>query len=62
LKDISENVMERALKASTGGRPYATITYLSALTDYPDSVFDYEKNEMEINKAIRESFKGINVR
>lgn len=36
--------------------------YFSALSDYPDAAFDYEANEQKINKAIKESYKNVNVR
>ncbi len=39
-----------------------TLQYLSALADFPDSVFDYKNQEQELNKTIKNSFKNLNVR
>jgi len=62
IKDIGENVLQKALRSSEQGRHYIALTYLSAISDYPDNIFDYETNEQNINKAIREAYKNLNVR
>lgn len=45
LKDIAENVMSKAIQQYEGGRHGVALYYLSALSDYPDSLFDYEQTE-----------------
>lgn len=62
INDVGGNVLERALRQSELGRHYSALTYLSALSDYPDALFDYEQNEQKINKMIREAYKNLNCR
>lgn len=35
---------------------------LSALTDYPDFIFEYDKNEAMIDNIIKESYKNTSIR
>lgn len=37
------------------------LNYLTSLSDYPDSVFDYQVNEAKITKLIKEAYKGLSV-
>lgn len=62
LKDIADGVIKKANNASSQGRDFQVLQYLSALSDYPDSVFDYKNNEQQINKMIRDALKNLNVR
>lgn len=54
--------MERAYAQKENGRSVIALSYLSALSDYPDSIFNYESNEANINKIVRESYKTLNIR
>jgi hypothetical protein len=45
LKDIAEGTIKKAQQSSTNGRDYNVLQYLSALSDFPDSCFDYKNNE-----------------
>ena len=62
IRDIGEGVLKRATAANANGRDFNALLYLSALSDYPDSVFDYKQNEQSINKMIRDAYRNLNVR
>lgn len=62
LNEVTSNVMEQVQKQSEAGRHYQVLVYLSALSDYPDSVFNYEENEQKINKIIKDAYKNISIR
>ena len=44
------------------GRYSIALNYLSAISDYPDTSFDYEENEAKINKLVKDCFANLNVR
>jgi len=50
------------LKESAASRHYNALVFLSALSDYPDQVFNYEKRESEIKKVIKEAYKNVALR
>ena len=62
LKRVAECILAKAVKAEAAGKQFTVITYLSALSDFPDGSFDWDKQEQQINKMIRESFKSMSVR
>ena len=62
LKKVAETILAKAIKADAAGKDYAVITYLTALSDYPDSAFDWTTQEQQINKLIRDSYKKMSVR
>jgi hypothetical protein len=62
LKDIADGVLKKATQSSIAGRDFQVLQYLSALSDFPDSCFDYKVNEQQINKMIRDAYKNLNVR
>jgi hypothetical protein len=62
LKDIADGVMKKATQSSIAGRDYQVLQYLSALSDFPDSCFDYKVNEQQINKMIRDAYKNLSIR
>ena len=62
LRDIADGVIKKANNSSTNGRDFQVLQYLSAMSDFPDSVFDYKTNEQQINKMIRDAFKNLSVR
>jgi hypothetical protein len=55
-------VLEQAQLQFDKRRFLPTLTYLSALSDYPDFMFDYEQNESKLNKMIKEAYKGVSIR
>lgn len=62
LKDIADGVMKKATQSNIAGRDFQVLQYLSALSDYPDSCFDYKVNEQQVNKMIREAYKNLSIR
>jgi hypothetical protein len=62
LKDIADGVMKKATQSSIAGRDYQVLQYLSALSDFPDSCFDYKVNEQHVNKMIRDAYKNLSIR
>ena len=62
LKKVADVVVGKAMKADAAGKDFPVITYLNAVSDYPDVVFDFATQEAALNKAIKEAYKNINVR
>ncbi len=62
MKDVVNCVSKKVFKAAESKRDYSVIQYLSALSDYSDSNFDYKENEQAYNKIIREAYKNLSVR
>ena len=54
--------MERAGRESEKNRSQNVLNLLGAISGYPDSLFNYEKNEKDIYLLIRENLKQLNVK
>ena len=61
-RESVNTVLIKALRNSEQKRHFSTCTFLSSVSDYPDSVFNYDTNEQSINSAIRDAYKEMNVR
>lgn len=62
LKEIADTIFDKATRAAETGRYSIALNYLSAISDYPDTSFDYEENEAKINKLVKDCFANLNVR
>lgn len=62
LKRVADVFVAKAMKADAAGKDFPVITFLNAVSDFPDVVFDFNNQEAAINKAIKEAYKNINVR
>lgn len=45
IREIGNTVLIKALRHSEQKRHFSTLTFLSSVSDYPDSVFNYDTNE-----------------
>lgn len=62
LKEIATVALDKAFKFIETEKWYNALTLFSALSDYPETVLDFETNEQKISKAVKACLKEMHPR